>query len=95
MHYLDWLQPENPFFYWYVFFIFGPAFTLGWWGLAGMAILHVLVFVILLRLRRMTTKTKSWHHHLVGIFSLLILTNVLVGVLVYGTIWMMAHLSFF
>lgn len=54
----DWLQPDNPLFYWYVYFIFGPMFTLGWWGLAGMALLHVLVFAALLWYRRKASRNQ-------------------------------------
>lgn len=90
----DWLQPDNPLFYWYVYFIFGPMFTLGWWGLAGMALLHVLVFAALLWCRRKASRNQTWPRRLLGALGLLILTNALVGILVYGTLWLLFHLPF-
>lgn len=84
-------QPNNPFFYWYVYFIFAPMFTFGYWGLAGMALFHLIVFAILLKARSKATKTQTWPRRLLGAMGLLVLTNILVGAMVYGSLWLFIH----
>lgn len=88
---LEWLKPDNPLFYWYVYFIFGPGFMLGWWGIAGMALVHVVIFTVLLWLRRKAARVQTWPRRLLGALGLLLLTNILSGVLVYGTVWLLFY----
>lgn len=90
----DWLQPDNPLFYWYAYFIFGPLFFLGWWGLAAMVLLHLVVFSLLLWCRRKAARRQTWPRRLLGAVGLLVITNLLVGVLFYGTAWLLTNWPF-
>lgn len=91
----DWLQDGTPFFYWYIYFIFGPAFTFGWWGLAGMVLIHIIIWSFLLWVRRKAAKKQSFLRRFLGALGLLVLTNLLSGLLVYGTIWILAQFTSF
>ncbi|MGT2895210.1 hypothetical protein ACVRZR_02365 [Streptococcus entericus] len=83
-------QPNSPLWYWYVMFIFGPAFVLGWWGLLGMLLLHLIIFASLYTSyrKRQAGKTQPLWRRLLSLLGLIILTNILSGVLVYGGLWL-------
>lgn len=81
-------QPDSPFWYWSVFFVFGPFFTFGYWGLLGMGLVHLLVFGVLLLIRRQAIRRQAWPRRLLGGLGLLMVTNALVFVIIYGGIWL-------
>lgn len=83
-------QPYNPLWYWYVMFIFGPAFVLGWWGLLGMLLVHLIIFAGLYTIyrKRQIGKIKPLWRRVLNLLGLVILTNILSGLLVYGGLWL-------
>lgn len=77
----QWFNLDNPFLYWFVTYIFGPAFTMGGWGLVAVLLAHLVPYGLILRKKWQSLKQASLLKRVVLLIGLFLLIHLLVGLL--------------
>lgn len=77
----EWFYQDSPFVYWFVTYIFGPAFVMGSWGLVAVFLAHLVPLVLILRWKWQSFKAKPLWKRLFSFLGLFLLIHLLVGLL--------------
>lgn len=92
---LNWFfQPTNPFLYWFVTYIFGPAFVMGDWGLVAMGLAHLLPFGLILKRKWQRLKAVSLLRRIGSLMGIFLLIHLAIGLLFWFLLPLLGNLFY-